>query len=63
MSCGCTRTSMVSTSASGTIVHDLLAGRDNPSHRMHRKLVNDAILRCANVDALQLVLGRNLLLH
>ena len=42
--------------------HDRLAGRDHTADRVHGGLVHHAVLRRADVDALELVLGRDLAL-
>ena len=42
--------------------HDRLARVDDAADRMHRELVHEAVLRGADVDALELVLGRHLAL-
>ena len=42
--------------------HDRLAGGDDTSHRMDGELMDAAVLRRADVDALERVLGRNPLL-
>ena len=42
--------------------HDRVAGSDDPADRVHRELMHHAVLRRADVDALELVLGRHLAL-
>ena len=42
--------------------HDRLAGGDDAAHRVHGELMHHAVLRRADVDALELVLGRDLAL-
>ena len=50
------------TSASGTISITGFAGGDDAADRVHGELMDDAVLRRADVDALELVLGRDLAL-
>src|SRR5829696_6272079 len=42
--------------------HDGLSGRDHPAHRVDGRLVHHPVLRRSDIDALQLVLGRDLAL-
>src|SRR5215208_6318904 len=42
--------------------HDRLAGGDHATDRMHSRLMHHPVLRRADVDALQLILGRDLAL-
>ena len=42
--------------------HERLARRDDAADRVHGELVDEAVLRRADVDALELVLGRDLAL-
>ena len=62
MSCGETLASTDSASASGTISMMGSPGADDPADGVHRELMHDAVLRRADVDALELVFGRHLAL-
>ena len=60
MSCGATFTSALQGVALRHDQHDRLARRDYAAHRMDGELMHNAIDRGADIDALKLVLGRDL---
>ena len=62
MSLGSTLTSTRSVSVSGTIEHDRVAGGDHAADGIRGRLEDDAVLRRADIGALELILRRHLAL-
>jgi hypothetical protein len=59
MSCGSTLASTCRSSACGHDHHDGVAGGDHAADGVHRRLQHHAVLRRADVDPAQLILGGN----
>src|SRR6266566_8441578 len=62
MSCGETFASTASKSASGNDQHDRIGGADHTTDGMHRELMHDTVLRCPDLDVLELIFRRHLAL-